>query len=60
MFNKFFRTPKAMRADTEGLGVDLFMAKEVVQKHGGTVSVRSEGEGKGATFSMSLPIEKSS
>jgi len=58
MFNKFFRTPKAMRADTEGLGIDLFMAKEVVEKHGGEVSVRSDGEGKGATFSMSLPIGK--
>ena len=48
MFNKFFRTPKAMRADTEGLGIDLFMAREVVRKHGGEVSVHSDGEG-GAT-----------
>lgn len=60
MFNKFFRTPKAMRADTEGLSIDLFMAKEVVQKYGGAVSVRSEGEGKGATFSISLPIKTES
>ncbi len=56
VFNKFFRTPKAMRIDTEGLGIDLFMAKEVVQKHGGEVSVRSEGEGRGSVFSIALPL----
>lgn len=56
MFNKFFRTPKAMRADTEGLGIDLFMAREVARKHGGEVAAHSDGEGKGATFSIILPL----
>ena len=38
-----------------GLGLGLSIARQLVQMHGGTVRAESEGEGKGATFTVSLP-----
>ena len=56
IFTKFFRSAAAKRADTEGMGVGLFMAKIIVERHGGKIHVFSEGEGKGSSFTITLPI----
>jgi signal transduction histidine kinase/ActR/RegA family two-component response regulator len=40
-----------------GLGLGLAIAHRLVEMHGGTLSVASEGEGLGASFTMSIPIE---
>ncbi|HEV7472803.1 MAG TPA: ATP-binding protein, partial [Pyrinomonadaceae bacterium] len=39
-----------------GLGLGLAIARQLVELHGGTVSVQSEGENKGASFSVRLPV----
>lgn len=57
LFAKFYRTANARHADTEGMGIGLFMTKNIIEKHGGKISVESEGEGKGSTFSFSLPVK---
>lgn len=56
IFTKFYRTEKAMRADTEGMGIGLFLSKKIVGKHGGKIRVESGGEGRGTTFVVSLPL----
>ncbi len=59
MFTKFYRGEKARSLDTEGMGIGLYMAKEIVKKHNhAKIWVNSEGSDKGSTFSFSLPLAK--
>ena len=54
IFSSFFRTDIAKKADTEGVGLGLSVAKHIIEKHGGTIGMESEGEGKGSTFWFTL------
>lgn len=54
LFDTFFQArTNAMRA---GLGLGLPIVKELVELHGGTVSVASAGRGHGATFTLRFPL----
>lgn len=55
IFSRFYRTDAARRADTEGVGLGLAMAKSIIEKNGGKIGVESQGENKGSTFWFSLP-----
>ena len=44
------------KTDQQGTGLGLFITKSIIEKHGGTITAVSEGIGKGATFSFTLPI----
>jgi len=57
MFLKFFRGEKALKIDTEGKGLGLFIAKNIIEEHGGNVWFESK-EGFGSTFYISLPIKE--
>ena len=39
-----------------GLGIGLTLVRQLVQLHGGRVTAHSEGEGKGSTFTVHLPL----
>lgn len=59
LFTKFTRVGGAQRLHTEGTGLGLYVAKQIVNEHHGDVEVTSPGHEKGSTFSMRLPIEGS-
>jgi signal transduction histidine kinase len=54
VFMEFVRTPNAKRHAAEGTGLGLAIVKEVVEAHGGTVSVESRIQ-EGSTFTIRLP-----
>ncbi|MFA6432480.1 MAG: HAMP domain-containing sensor histidine kinase [Candidatus Paceibacterota bacterium] len=55
MFTKLYRGKVARLADTEGMGIGLFISRGIITRHHGKMWVESEGENKGSTFSFSLP-----
>jgi len=42
-----------MNVNSSGLG--LYIAKQIIQGHKGTIQAESEGEDKGSTFTITLP-----
>ncbi|TLD40278.1 MAG: Phosphate regulon sensor protein PhoR (SphS) [Candidatus Jettenia ecosi] len=58
LFGCFFRVGGTRGRTIPGLGFGLFISKGIIERHNGTIWVKSE-EGKGSTFSFSLLLKKS-
>jgi two-component system, chemotaxis family, CheB/CheR fusion protein len=56
VFDLFVQSHRTLDRAAGGLGVGLTLVRSLVQMHGGTVSARSEGEGKGSEFVVRLPL----
>lgn len=58
LFGKFSRGEKSTFQHTDGSGLGLFIAKNVISEHHGEISLDSAGEGKGTTVTITLPIHQ--
>ncbi|MFH0829022.1 MAG: ATP-binding protein [Candidatus Kerfeldbacteria bacterium] len=56
LFSKFVRAQGIAQLHPDGSGLGLFIAKSIVEGHGGHIWVESAGERKGSTFSFWLPV----
>jgi signal transduction histidine kinase len=54
IFEKFYRRANRETQEQSGFGLGLAFVKEVAQRHGGEVRVKSE-VGKGSTFTLQIP-----
>ena len=56
IFERFRQVEIGPKRAHGGLGLGLSIAKQLVELHEGTISARSDGEGKGSTFCVTLPL----
>ena len=55
VFKRFYRVVNIATQKKKGTGLGLFIVESVIKSHGGKISVESDGEGKGTTFTIQLP-----
>ncbi|HXL38757.1 MAG TPA: PAS domain-containing sensor histidine kinase [Ktedonobacteraceae bacterium] len=58
IFDRFHRVSDPEEKTYPGLGIGLYIAREIIQRHGGTLTVESE-KWKGSLFSFTLPYKSS-
>jgi signal transduction histidine kinase len=56
IFNPFEQVESSASRKFQGTGLGLSLTRQLVELHGGTIWVESEGEGLGATFQFAIPI----
>ncbi|MDI1481338.1 ATP-binding protein [Polyangium sp. y55x31] len=56
LFERYFRAQNAPITAYGGLGLGLYISRDIVERHGGRISMESE-IGQGSTFTMALPLE---
>jgi signal transduction histidine kinase len=56
VFDRFAQQDASTRRNHGGMGIGLSIVKQLVELHGGTVSATSDGENRGATFTVCLPM----
>jgi len=59
IFDEFFRASNAKKSEKDGTGLGLSIVKQIIERHGGKISVQSQ-EGKGTRFTVTLLKNNSS
>jgi signal transduction histidine kinase len=55
LFDRFYRSPSAASEGIEGSGLGLYIARGIVEAHGGAIHASSLGRGQGCTIQFTLP-----
>jgi PAS domain S-box-containing protein len=58
VFDMFGQVNRNMHRAQGGLGIGLALVKNLVALHGGSITVSSEGHGKGSSFTVTLPLQR--
>lgn len=59
IFSRFYRSKRAKLFNTDGMGLRLYLSKQIVKRHRGKIYAKSKGENQGTTFFVELPFNKS-
>ncbi|MDD5426038.1 MAG: ATP-binding protein, partial [candidate division Zixibacteria bacterium] len=59
IFDRFYRIGNELTRTVKGTGLGLYLVKQIVQAHRGTVKVSSDGENQGSVFTINLPLVES-
>ncbi len=54
IFQRFYRASRDVQRQAQGLGLGLFVVRQLVRRQGGSVQARSEGPGRGSRFAVTL------
>ncbi|NOH04857.1 MAG: hypothetical protein HND47_24260 [Chloroflexi bacterium] len=57
LFEPFTQAEPSATRSHGGLGIGLALARRLAESHGGRIWAESEGEGKGSTFHLELPLD---
>lgn len=58
IFEKYFRIDEKSKIRHKGTGLGLFLSRQIVLAHDGTIRAESEGYGKGTNFIITLPMRQ--
>ena len=56
LFDRFYRTDQSRNRGIGGTGLGLAITRAIVEAHGGTITVASDGPGQGATVTIRIPL----
>jgi PAS domain S-box-containing protein len=57
IFEKYYQVDHTFNKDNHGMGVGLYIAKQIIEAHAGTLTVNSQ-LGAGSTFTITIPVKK--
>lgn len=57
VFDRFFRVEQNVY-QFQGLGLGLYISREIISRHGGVIWAESEGKDRGATFNFKIPLKE--
>ena len=59
MFGKIERYGQDLDIISDGTGLGLYISKQIINRHGGTITVESEGRNRGASVKITIPKSRS-
>lgn len=56
IFSRFFRSKRARLSHPDGMGLKLYLSKQIIKRHKGEIYAKSKGRNKGSVFFIELPV----